>query len=418
LQNKRVKRETSVGEVANTKVPTAERTQLNALPVAGKKTPKVLHQLSVPLSVSREVGNCPALKKAGDWSGNGLLLIVPVISKTGKPLMPTSSARARELVRKGRALRRFSHGLFYIKLTDRSDGNTKPVACGIDPGSKKEGFTVKSANRTFLNIQADAVTWVKDAVETRRNMRRSRRNRKTPCRANRKNRSRGGLSPSTKARWQWKLRIAGWLANLYPISIFVVEDIKAKSKGKRKWDATFSPLETGKKWFYQELGKIAEVRTKRGYETREMRDALGLKKTSSKLAEVFEAHCVDSWVLAASAVGGVVPDNTSMLCITPLRFHRRQLHYLQPSKGGNRKPYGSTRSLGFKRGSLIKHLKHGVCYVGGTMGDRISLHSLKNGERISQKIKPSDCKFLSYLSWRTRFFPGLKSRVSRRVMFS
>ena len=109
--------------------------------------------------------------------------------------MPCHPARARELVRKGRALRRFNRGVFYIQLLDRQDGATQPVAVGIDPGSKKEGFTVKSEVRTFLNIQADAVTWVKDAVETRRNLRRSRRFRKTPCRQNRRNRSRGGLAP-------------------------------------------------------------------------------------------------------------------------------------------------------------------------------------------------------------------------------
>jgi len=72
--------------------------------------------------------------------------------------------------------------VFSIQLVDRQDGVTQPVAVGIDPGSKKEGFTVKSEVRTFLNIQADAVTWVKDAVETRRNLRRSGRMRKTPCR--------------------------------------------------------------------------------------------------------------------------------------------------------------------------------------------------------------------------------------------
>ena len=108
------------------------------------------------------------------------MLYVPVVSSTGKPLMPTSNKRANQLIREGRALRRFSKGVFYIRLTQRADGDVQVVAVGIDPGSKKEGFTVKSADHTYLNIQADAVTWVKDAVETRRMLRRSRRNRNTP----------------------------------------------------------------------------------------------------------------------------------------------------------------------------------------------------------------------------------------------
>jgi hypothetical protein len=86
------------------------------------------------------------------------MLYVPVVSSTGKPLMPCHPARARELVRKGRAVRRFDRGMFYIRLLDRADGDVQPVACGIDPGSKKEGLTVKSAAHTYLNLQADAVT--------------------------------------------------------------------------------------------------------------------------------------------------------------------------------------------------------------------------------------------------------------------
>jgi len=326
--------------------------------------------------------------------------------------MPCHPARARELVRKGRAVRRFNRGLFYIQLLDREDGEVQGVAVGIDPGSKKEALTVKSEAHTYLNIQADAVTWVKDAVEVRRNMRRARRFRKTPCRANRKNRARGGIPPSTKARWQWKLRLCRWLSKIFPITVFVVEDIKAVTKGQRRWDRSFSPLQVGKQWFYEELSKLAQVEIKHGYETKELRDAHGLRKISNKQAEVFEAHCVDSWVLANWWTGGhIKPDNTRLLCITPLRFHRRQLHRFQPEAGGIRKPYGGTRSHGLKRGSLVKHPKWGVVYVGGCLKDRISLHSVTTGKRLTQNAKPSDCQFLTYNSWRVRLLPCLRTGV-------
>jgi hypothetical protein len=341
------------------------------------------------------------------------MLYVPVVSSTGGPLMPCHPARARQLVKKGRAVRRFNRGLFFIKLLDRAESEVQDVAIGIDPGSKKEGLTVKSDRHTFLNIQTDAVNWVKEHVETRRQMRRARRFRKTPCRQNRKNRARGGIPPSTKTRWQWKLRLCRWLARLYPVSVFAIEDIKARTKGQRRWDKSFSPLEVGKAWFYAELARMGQVITMQGWETREARDSLGLRKTGRKMAEVFEAHCVDSWVLANHAVGGhTAPDNIRMLCITPLRFHRRQLHRLQPEKGGVRKPYGGTRSLGFKRGSLVKHVKLGLCYVGGFLKDRISLHSLETGKRLTQQAKPSDCTFLTYNSWRTRLLPCLNAGVS------
>lgn len=326
---------------------------------------------------------------------------VPVLSADGKPLMPCHAARARELVRKGRAVRRFRKGFFYIQLLDRTDGEVQPVACGIDPGSKWEGLTVKDAGRTFVNIHADAVTHVKDAVTARREMRRARRFRKTPCRKPRFNRSRGGLPPSTKARWEWKLRLARFLATLYPISVFVVEDVKAGTRrSKRRWNASFSPLEVGKTWFYGELSRIAPVIPLPGYETKRLRETLGLRKTSRKSEETFWAHCVDSWVLAAFAVGGTRPDDTRIVRVAPLRFRRRALHLQQPGKGGVRRRHGGTVSLGLRRGTQVLHPRFGFCYVGGHMGGKLSLHAMRDRKRLTQNARREDIVVLAPCSWR------------------
>jgi len=84
------------------------------------------------------------------------------------------------------------------------------------------------------------------------------------------------------------------------------------------------------------------VQTKQGYETQALREQLGLKKTGKKLVQVWEAHCVDAWVLAYAAMGGhTTPDHTQLLCITPLAWHHCQLHRLEPEKGGKRKPFGA-----------------------------------------------------------------------------
>jgi len=332
-------------------------------------------------------------------------MFVPIVDKNNKPLMPTKPSRARRWIKSGKVTPFWKKGIFCVRLNiEPSSRRIEPIAVGIDPGSKKEAFTVKSESHTYLNIQADAVTWVKDAIKTRREMRRGRRFRKTPCRKPRWNRKRGGLAPSTKSRWQWKLRICNWLSKIFPITDFVVEDIAAVTKkGKRRWNKSFSPLEVGKKWFYSELEKLGNVYTLKGYETKELRDEYGLKKSNKKLSETFEAHGVDSWVLANWHVGGhILPDNKEMLIVTPLQLHRRQLHALQPAKGGIRRNYGGTRSMGFKRGSYVKHPKYNICYVGGTSKARISLHSIADSKRLCQNAKPQDCKHLTYASFRTR----------------
>ncbi len=325
--------------------------------------------------------------------------MVPVVDSNQIPLMPCSEKRARKMIESKKATFFWKKGVFCIRLNkEPSSRKYQPIVIGIDPGSKKEGFTVKSKAHTFLNINADAVTWVKDAVETRGNMRKSRRCRKTPCRKGKNNRNGNNvLAPSTRARWRWKLRLCNWLTKMYPITNYVVEDIKAKGSVK----GSFSILEVGKNLFYSELRKLGTLDLKQGWETKALRDSLGLYKTKAKLVDVFEAHCVDSWVLANNIVGGhIKPENTKLLCISPIRLHRRQLHALQPSKGGVRKSYGSTRSMGFRRGSLIIHPKYGISYIGGTMGNRVSLHSIINGKRVYQNAKPSEVVFKTYNIWR------------------
>jgi hypothetical protein len=328
---------------------------------------------------------------------------VPVVDINQRPLMPTTVSRAKRWIQSGKATPFWKRGVFCIRLNvEPSSRFTQPIAVGIDPGSKREAFTVKSATRTYLNVQTHAVDWVKDAEEASTKMRRSRRFRKTPCRKPRFNRQGGGMPPSTKARWQWKLRIASWLTKLFPISAFVVEDIKAKTfKNGRQWNVRFSPLEVGKQWFYSELERLAPVHIKQGIETKELRDQHGLKKSKQKLSNKFEAHCVDSWVLANwYTEGHDKPDNTRLIVLVPLRFHRRQLHRFQPSQGGIRSPYGGTMSEGFKRGGIAKYPKYGFVYIGGASKGRVSLHSIATGGRLTQGAKPSDLKFLSYSSWR------------------
>jgi hypothetical protein len=237
-------------------------------------------------------------------------------------------------------------------------------------------------------------------------MRRARRSRRwrRPSRNHNRLANRRSLPPSTKARWQWKLRLCRWLATVYPIARFIVEDVRSETrKGSPRWNGSFSPLEVGKRWFYAELARIAPVETPAGWQTAEWRASWGLKKCSNKRAETFEAHCVDSWVLANSWVGGhEAPDNREMRFLTPLRFHRRQCQRLEPVQGGIRRPYGGTRSLGLKRGSLVKHPKWGLTYVGGSTVDRISLHAIETGRRLCQNARLADCKFLCFNSMRVR----------------
>ena len=300
--------------------------------------------------------------------------------------------------------------MFCIRLNRApSDNKIQPITIGVDPGSKKEGISVTTQTKTVINIQLDAVTWVKDALENRKNARRARRFRNTPCRKNKylNYYTDEWLSPSTKARWQVKLNLIRSLKQIFPISICVVEDIKARTKpDKKKWNVSFSPLEIGKKWFYSELESIGlNVVLKQGFETAELRKQHGLVKSKNKLDNTWNAHCVDSWILSAYNAQKLPILDKTMLLIKPMQFHRRQLHAFQPAKDGIRRAYGSTRSMGFRRGSIVYHPKYGVCTIGGTSKNKISLHSLQTGKRLTQSASHSDIIFKSYNNYNLIFAP-------------
>ena len=315
-------------------------------------------------------------------------MLVPVKAKDGEKLMPTTPVRAAMMIKSGEATPYWNNGIFCIRLNREPSGRHKQEICvGVDSGSKKEGFTVKSESHTYLNVQADAHNKVGKKLKNRRELRRGRRSRRCPNRKNRMNRlaNKQRIPAGTRARWDWKLRILDWLAKIYPVTYVCVEDIKARTiQHARKWNKSFSPLEVGKEWFYGEISKRWELLTLQGYETKELRDRLGLKKSCNKMSESFDAHCVDSWVLAYHTVGGdAIVDNTDIFCILPFQVKRRTLHRQLPQKGGKRPRFGGTRCLALSKNTLVKHLKHGLAVICGHQQGGFSLQPIQGGKRVT-----------------------------------
>ena len=331
-------------------------------------------------------------------------MFVPVKTKDGQQLMPMHASRARKLVKRGEATPYWNNGIYCIRLNkEPSDRETQDICVGVDPGSKKEGFTVKSKADTYLHIQADAHTHTSKKVAKRRELRRGRRSRKCPNRKQKKHNlsNRNRIPAGTRARWDWKMRILDWLSKLYPITHVCVEDIKARTKQyQKKWNQSFSPLEVGKQWFYSEIEKRWQLSTLVGHETKNVRESLGLKKSSDKTAESFDAHCVDSWCLAYHVLGGdPIVDNTDIFCISPIPIQRRNLHREVPKKGGIRSRYGGTRCLGFTKGTLVKSMKWGLCWISGHQNGKINLTQMTTGKQRPQQ-KLDSFKVLKRINFR------------------
>jgi hypothetical protein len=336
-------------------------------------------------------------------------MLVPVIDSNNKPLMPCSNERASYLIRSGSAKRCWRKGIFCIKLTkEPSARQYQPIALGIDPGSKREGYTAATEKAVVLNITTNTPDWVKARMVVRRDLRRARRYRKTPYRKCRLNRAvKHFIAPSTRARWGAKLRIINQLRKVLPITVINVEDVKATTKnGKKRWNVSFSPLETGKNWFYTKIeGLDIELVKTTGKQTKARRDQRGFKKSSNKLDYKWEAHNVDSHCLAEIALNKELRPTHTVHKIEFLQLHRRQLFFLNQRKGGVIRRYGGTVTFGMSRGAVLRyvgnikpskysHLLTGLVYLGGCSNNRLSIHDLKDHKRLSHRVRIEDVRVL------------------------
>ena len=359
-------------------------------------------------------------------SGKGTVRRVPVVDARGIPLMPTTPVRARRMLKEGRAVARWNKlGIFYIQLKRAVDPvpkevqeKTQPIAVSVDPGSSFAGLSVVGVQDTILNIMTEPVNWVKDALKRRREMRKLRRYRKCRCRKKRfdnRKRPEGWVPPSTKARWDTYLRIIDHLRRIIPITHVGVEEDKAKTKKEqKKWNNNFSPLQNGRNYFIKEVQRRGlSVTLLPAREVARLRKKYGLPKAKDKAEKSFYSHCVDAWVISAFITGAATPNCLDIWYAVPLRFHRRQLHRFQPSKGGIRKRYGGTRSLGLKRGTLVRHSIYGLCYIGGCneRRRRLSLHDIKTGRRITQDAKDEDIKILTSVGFRSFYIHASAKHV-------
>lgn len=129
---------------------------------------------------------------------------VYVKSQQGEWLMPTHSAKARWLVRNGKA-KVIQRTLFAIQLTYATTEHTQPVVIGIDDGGVIVGIAAVANDQVLYQEEIHLRTDIKAKLDTRRAYRRGRRYRKTRYRKarldnRRASRRKGRIPPSIWAK--------------------------------------------------------------------------------------------------------------------------------------------------------------------------------------------------------------------------
>ncbi|MGB3637306.1 MAG: RRXRR domain-containing protein [Rivularia sp. (in: cyanobacteria)] len=293
-------------------------------------------------------------------------------------------------------------GNFHVPFCRRVEvGDNLLDSIGIAVQSKK---CTHWLGHLFLLFQK-----VKDRMEQRAMMRRSRRSRRInrkvdfSQRAHRQkrfdNRRQSKIPPSIKANRDLEYRVLDLLSNIFPLLEVVVETVKAR--GNR----TFSPVMVAQEWQIHRLSQEYEVRLIEGWETAQLRTQLGLKKQKNNKSDaVIETHAVDRIALACSEfieyritslnsrswVGEVNITPCSLTIIRRPPISRRQLHLMVPSKGNKRRKYGGTVTRhGLRKGNFVEAIQGKKTFFGWVSGDTKTQVSVSdaNWKRLGQFSK-------------------------------
>lgn len=154
-------------------------------------------------------------------------MLVYVINKNGKPLMPCSPRKARILLKEGKA-RVIKREPFTIQLLYGSSGYKQKVNLGVDAGSKHIGLSATTEKKELFSAEVKLRTDIVDLLSTRCQYRRSRRSRTTRYRKarflNRKHKKhKGWLAPSIENKIYCHIKIIEKLHKILPIYKIIVE---------------------------------------------------------------------------------------------------------------------------------------------------------------------------------------------------
>ena len=152
--------------------------------------------------------------------------MVYVLNIEGKPLMPCKEAKARKLLKENKA-KIYKKEPFTIQLLFICENQTQDITLGVDAGSKHIGLSATTKEKELYAADVELRNDIVDLLSTRRQNRRTRRNRlryRKPRFNNRVHSKKNGwLAPSVKQKIQTHLKVVEDIHKLLPITKIVVE---------------------------------------------------------------------------------------------------------------------------------------------------------------------------------------------------
>lgn len=276
-----------------------------------------------------------------------------VLNKRGEPLMPCSPGKARILLKQQKACV-VKRTPFTIKLLHGSAGYKQPITLGVDAGSKHVGLSASTEKRELYSEEFTPRNDVVELLSTRRQNRRSRRNRKTRYRAPRFNnrvhsKHKGWLAPSVEVKIQEHITVIKRICRILPVTLVRVETAEFDTQRLKAMLAGKSlPVGTD----YQ-LGEMYDEYNVRQYVLK--RDnytcqCCGAHTTAKKAVKLHVHH------LESRKVGGNAPSNLITLCTTCHNNLHKGKITLDGKKRG--KTLRDAAFMGIMRNTLLIRLRN------------------------------------------------------------
>ena len=276
-----------------------------------------------------------------------------VLNKRGEPLMPCSPGKARILLKQQKACV-VKRTPFTIKLLHGSAGYKQPITLGVDAGSKHVGLSASTEKRELYSEEFTPRNDVVELLSTRRQNRRSRRNRKTRYRAPRFNnrvhsKHKGWLAPSVEVKIQEHITVVKRICRILPVTLVRVETAEFDTQ-RLKAMLAGKPLPVGTDY---QLGEMYDEYNVRQYVLK--RDnytcqCCGAHTTAKKAVKLHVHH------LESRKVGGNAPSNLITLCTTCHNNLHKGKITLDGKKRG--KTLRDAAFMGIMRNTLLTRLRN------------------------------------------------------------
>ena len=181
--------------------------------------------------------------------------MVYVLNQNGQPLMPTENhAKVRILLKQNKA-KVVTRCPFTIQLLYSSTNYTQPMSLGVDAGSKHIGVSVTTETKVMYEADVTLRNDIVELLSARRELRSSRRNRKTRYRKPRFNnrvssKKQGWLAPSIRQKVDTHLTVVDKVCKMFPVSKITVEVASFDIQKIKNPDITGTEYQLGEQLYF------------------------------------------------------------------------------------------------------------------------------------------------------------------------